>query len=102
MSSRHYYIATSLQNEMTRLKSVADAPVAEDISSSEEDRQNLIQVIEMSHVTLVFMSVLEAFIKLTIPEWKPKKKMREQSYPMDRNWIYPKIILYFNLLFSLL
>lgn len=87
---------------MTRLKSVAATPAAEDISSSEEDRQNLIQVIEMSHVTLVFMSVLEALIKLTIPEWKPKKNMQEQSYPIHRDWIYPKIILYFNVLFSLL
>jgi hypothetical protein len=87
---------------MTRLKSVAAAPAAEDISSSEEDRQNLIQVIEMSHVTLVFMSVLERLIKLTIPEWKPKKKMQGQSYPIHRNWIYPKIVPCFNLLFSLL
>jgi hypothetical protein len=59
---------------MTRLKLVAAAPAAEGIGSSEEDRQNLIQVIEMSHVALVFMSVLEALIKLTIPKWKLKKK----------------------------
>lgn len=44
----HYYIATSLQNEVTALKSAA-APVAEGVSSSEEDRQNLIQVVGMSH-----------------------------------------------------
>jgi hypothetical protein len=47
---RHYYIATSLQNEVTRLKSVAAAPAVEDIGNSEEDRQNLIQVIEMSQM----------------------------------------------------
>lgn len=40
-----YYIATSLQKEMTELKSVAVAPAAEGVGNSEEDRHNLMQVL---------------------------------------------------------
>jgi hypothetical protein len=63
---------------MTRLKSVAATPAAEDIGSSEEDRQNLIQVMQVSHMALVYVSMVEALIKLTLPEWK-LNKMQGQS-----------------------
>jgi hypothetical protein len=57
-----YCIATILQNEVTKLKSVAAAPSTEEIGSSEEDRQNLIQVVKMASVN---MSLLEALFNVT-------------------------------------
>jgi hypothetical protein len=50
--SYQYCIATILQNEVTRLKSVAATPSTDDTGNSEDDRQNLIQVVRM---TLVYV-----------------------------------------------
>jgi hypothetical protein len=51
-----------LQDEVARLKSVAAAPSTDEIVNSEEDRQNLIQVVKMTSVN---MSLLEAFFSVT-------------------------------------
>jgi len=55
-------IATILQNEVTKLKSVATAPSTEETGNSEEDRQNLIQVVKMTSVNV---SLLEALFNVT-------------------------------------
>jgi len=57
-----YCIATILQNEVTKLKSVTAAPSTEEIGNSEEDRQNLIQVVKMASVDV---SLLEALLNAT-------------------------------------
>jgi hypothetical protein len=53
-----FFIATILQNEVTKLKSATAAPSTEEIGNSEEDRRNLIQVVKMA-------SVLEALFNVT-------------------------------------
>jgi hypothetical protein len=57
-----YCIATILQNEVTKLKSATAAPSTEEIGNSEEDRQNLIQVVKMASVNV---SLLEALFNVT-------------------------------------
>ena len=57
-----YYVATILQNEVTKLKSVTAAPSTDEIGNSEEDRQNLIQVVKMASVNV---SLLEALFNVT-------------------------------------
>jgi len=51
-----------LQNEVTKLKSVAAAPSTEEIGNSEEDRQNPIQVVKMASVNV---SLMEALLNVT-------------------------------------
>ena len=48
-----------MQNEVTKLKSLTAAPSTEEIGNSEEDRQNLIQVVKMASVNV---SLLEALL----------------------------------------
>jgi len=57
-----YCVATILQNEVTKLKSVAATPSTEETGNSEEDRQNLIQVVKMASVNV---SLLEALLNVT-------------------------------------
>ncbi|PNF25338.1 hypothetical protein B7P43_G10936 [Cryptotermes secundus] len=61
---------------MTRLKSVAAVPVAEDISSSEEDRQNLIQELSRGKAEAVKLLQQEMQQKLIDLETKMSDKLQ--------------------------
>ncbi|KAJ4439450.1 hypothetical protein ANN_07574 [Periplaneta americana] len=67
--------ASSLQNEVTELKSVAAAPASEDVSSSEEDRQSLIQELSRGKAEAVKLLQQEMQRKLIDLEKKMSEKL---------------------------